>query len=157
MVYLRWAQHTYTYKGETWSELVCAELGQIKLGHLRNRLDHTFPHQLYLNVLLSYFGYFSAYRCPSLWVKVLDIWKTKYVIFTVFKWHFYAKPFALQMTVIFPPWRLTVLAMWLILKILVLESLRPWYLVLETDTIWLSDQSLANNWHPQGWCRGWMC
>lgn len=43
--------------------------------------------------------------------------------FTVFKWCFYINPFALQMT-IFPPWRLTVVAMWLTLNILVLEVLR---------------------------------
>lgn len=88
----------------------------------------------------------------------MHTWTTKYIIFAVFKWHFYARPFALQMTVLIPLWRRTVLAVRLPLSILVLESWRPWYLVLVADTVWLSDQSLASSWQaPSGWSWDWTC
>lgn len=86
--------------------------------------------------------------------KSSNIWKTKGITFTVFKWHFYTKPFAWQTTYYLSTREIGSDGNAAHSEYPVLEFWRPWCLVLVMDPIWLSEQSLAGNWHPhsgEGW------
>jgi len=121
-VSLRLAQHVY--KGEVFWISICwaggAEKNQVIFPMCLARVFSPSTVSVTWNFLLSEWWFLPI--GPAYKWTVVDIWKTQYIIFTVFKWCFYTKPFALQMIVLFPPWRLTVMSVWITLKILVLES-----------------------------------